>query len=341
MKLLRCLVVAGAVLGSWLWAVEPEGNYDGINIYRFPLPSKQTRPVVVPTTPEEPSFIELPYKVDDWMGRGFSTNVETAGADFHLRLRKGDRRLGITPLIVGAHRVLHVIMEGDRTLTLEFLPAVSRDTAFRAIVFYDAESDAQRIEQSVQQARQEVTTITREESMPESRYVAATAASQLGLVRFMELVLNMPADKAARAVALNSALEMRVFAENGAEAQAQPTSEYSVVPRFAIRDSVTSSLGLAVVVRNLTGKRLLFDPNEWLVRAGAAVYPVGGSYGMVSFNGEIEPGGEAVAFLVLTRSPDGSPIRLLPNQKFRISAKLVGATVDNPVFSVDIDSKGN
>jgi hypothetical protein len=340
MKLFRCLVVAGAVLGSWLWAAEPTvGDYEGINIYRFPLPAKQTRPVVVPTTPEEPTFIELPYKVEDWMGRGFSTNVETAGADFHLRLRKGDRRLGITPLIVRAHRVLHVIMEGDRTLTLEFLPAVSRDTAFRAIVFYDAVSDVQRVEQSVQQARQEVTTITREDSLPESRYVAATAASQLGLVRFMELVMNMPADKAARAVSLNSALEMRVFAENGAEAQA--TSDYALVPRFAIRDSVTSSLGLAVLVRNLTRKRLLFDSNEWLVRAGAAVYPVGASYGMVSFNGEIAPGGEAVAFLVLTRSPDGSPIRLLPDQKFRITAKLVGATVDNPVFSVDTDPKGN
>ncbi len=91
-------------------------------------------------------------------------------------------------------------------------------------------------------------------------------------------------------------------------------------------------LGICASVANETPRRLLFDPQSWLVRVGDRVYPVR----TLDFAGELEPGSTAPAFLVLSRDPNGSPTRLLADNAFEISALVRASVNPRPVQRVPI-----
>jgi hypothetical protein len=138
----------------------------------------------------------------------------------------------------------------------------------------------------------------------------------------------MPEDMAMKTVAANPSLQL---ARHQSE-PAQEFNDFTMHINFVVRDSVTDTLAFCVSVTNTTPRRLLFDENSWTVRAGMEIYPVR----TADFVGLLEPQKSALLTLVLTRKPDGKPTRLMPDNDFRLSAKLLDSVSAKPVTSIDL-----
>lgn len=326
-------------------------------IWRVALPVTQTTPVLVPTHAEEMTFMELPFTISDWAGRGFAVDTEKEGADFHIRYFPNERRIGVTPLIVDAQRVLHLVLDdgspGGRTLTLEFIPT-TRPNAWQSVIFIDAEAERLKQERVAKaaldnkkrnQGARNITedennptatenneaslAIARENSRPASNYKASSKASQMGLARYIQMLYNLPEAKIPEVARLNPALQVVRY-----NYEANKFPKFNLTLRFAVRDAVTDSLGLAVVVSNQTNKDIQLDDQAWTIRAGSQVYPVGSSHGLVVGESAIRARSTKLIILVLTRAPDGSLTRLLPDQKFSVATVI--ADTEQQVVSIPI-----
>jgi len=318
MRAARCMAVAAA-------ATRPCGLPRGSpapdpavppSITRVVLaPEGQERlPVTVPTEPENTVELDFPWPVGDWAGRGFTPDAEKFAGDFVIEAVRGRERVFVTPVVAGAHRVLHVVLMipggGSRGVPVEFIPAPA-GLAWRKVVFAD--------EKPPQEAAPEVSL---EQRAPGSRYRDPSPESELGLVATLRLLLSTTAAGARALAAANPALELGVPSRGP-----RSFGNFTLTTRFALRDSTTDSLGICVAVANTTQKRLVFDPTGWVVRVGQRAYPVR----TVDFPGELEPGAEAIAFLVLGRSPDGGLTLLLPENDFEVSAVLMASVNPRPV----------
>jgi hypothetical protein len=140
-------------------------------------------------------------------------------------------------------------------------------------------------------------------------------------------MLNTTVEGAEGIAATNPALSLKIL-----DAAPESFGAFTVACRFALRDSTTDTLALCASVSNQTGRRLLFDPASWVVRAGERVYP----FRTVDFSGELEPGASGTAFLVLARGPDGEATHLLPDNDFRLSVLLAGDANTRPVLRMPL-----
>jgi hypothetical protein len=292
------------------------------SIVRIDLPDEadERRPVSVPTEPENTIELDFPWPLEDWAGRGFTPDAERFAGDFVIEAARGKARIFVTPVAAGAHRVLHVVLAEPGGIThgipIEFIPAPA-DLAWSKVVFEIAKKPGQPRP-----------AISLEAAPPRSRLREPSPESELGLIRTLRLVLNTTEEGARDIAAANPALSLQSL-----DATPRSYGDFTISNRFAVRDSTTGALGLCASVANQTGRRLFFDPGSWVVRAGDRVYPVR----TVEFAGELEPGATGAAFLVLARSQNGSPILLLPDNAFEISALLAGSVNPRPVMRMALE----
>jgi len=301
---------------------EPAAAAAFASIVRVALPpeDQERQPFAVPTEPENTLEVDLPWPLEDWAGRGFTPDAEKYAGDFEIEASRGADRLFITPVAQGAHRVLHLVLAPTasrrRSLTLEFI-AAPPNLAWRKVVFVKADEGEER-----------PTPVTLSERPPVSLVRQASPESELGLLGTLRLLAGADAEQARRIAAANPALELAVLAD-----EPRSFGAFTLTSRFALRDATTGALGLCISVTNPTGRRLLFDPASWIVRAADHVYPVG----TVDFACEVEPGASQAALLVLASDSDGRPNRLLAQNDFLASVALAGTADPHPVVRLNLD----
>jgi hypothetical protein len=154
----------------------------------------------------------------------------------------------------------------------------------------------------------------------------------MGMLRTLRLMQGEGSEGAAAIAAANPALSLRVLDE-----APRSFGDFTLSNRFALRDATTGALGLCVSVTSASRRRLLFDPQAWVVRVGDHVYPIQ----TLDFPGELEPGSAATAFLVIARTPDGEPNRLLSDNAFEVSAALSGSASVRPVRRFELEGFPN
>ncbi|AHF94958.1 hypothetical protein OPIT5_00040 (plasmid) [Opitutaceae bacterium TAV5] len=303
----------------------------GDNMFRVPLPAEQARPFAVMCSPDDSVLVTLPYPATGWSGRGFMPQGVSvpdggnAGAAGDFSVFPGDlrgyTRFTISALVDSSNRTLHVFMEGGRSLSIE-CTIVPREQAFRGVTFVDNVAVSEMTNEAIRSERQRKMKVERSENPPVSNYQAPTPETQLGIKNFMKALLAMNRERALNMVRANPALQIVPLQEEN------DSGDYTISLRYAIRDSITDTLGVAAVVRNNTYRRLQFDPKSWIIRAGNRVYPVP----TAEFDPVIEPEKEATAFLVLSRDTSGMPTRLLPDSPLKLSVSLVGKTNPKPIM---------
>lgn len=285
--------------------------------------SEERQPIAVPTEPENTVEVDFPWPLEDWAGRGFTPDAERFAGDFVIEATRGSPRIFVTPVAADAHRVLHVVLAPAggpaRSVTLEFLPAPV-GLAWRKVVLESGAPAAAPGPRVSLGARP-----------PAARLREASPESEIGLVRTLRLMLNTTEDGARGIAAANPALELATFS-----GPPRSFGDFTIRPRFALRDSTTGSLGICASVANQTARRLLFEPESWVVRVGDRVYPVR----TVDFPNEVEPGETAAAFLVLARGPDGASTGLLADNDFELSVIAIGSVNPRPVLRMPLEGFG-
>ena len=280
----------------------------------------ERNPLALPTEPGNTVEIDFPWPVEDWAGRGFTPEPEKFAGDFVIQATRGSPRIFVTPVAAEAHRVLHVVLAlpGGRTrgVPIEFIPAPP-GLAWRKVVLGSATA-----------AVEPRPTISLSARPPRTRLREPSPESQIGLIKTMRLLLNTTASGARDITSANPSLALTSF-----DGPPRSFGDFTIVTRFALRDSTTGTLGLCASVANQTARRLLFAPGSWVVRAGDRVYPIR----TVDFANELEPGATGNAFLVLARGPNGESVRLLPGNDFEISVILGGSVNPRPVMRLPLE----
>lgn len=347
-KLFSVMCVCGAVAGLMRGAnapVQPEPVLPPLtrNIFTVAYPEDQKTPFIVSCSPEESVLISVPYPIRSWAGRGFAPqqetptnnggNVEPIAGDFLVIPGKleGYKEFAISALVNRADRTLHLMLEGDRVLTLEFIVVPNESQAFRRVRFVSGAAAAAAVNAAVVAERTKANAIERTEEPPESNYVDPTPETQQGLRNFARALLAMNAERARQMIAANPAIQAFVF--DGKDAKTEENGDYSIVYRYALRDQVTDSLAVLVALKNNTGMRLSFDPQSWILRSGSHVYPIPTQ----DFSGVLDPNETRVVVLVLARDQYGMPTRLLPSSPLRISLKQLGRNSTKPVTVAPLD----
>jgi len=237
-----------------------------------------------------------------------------------IEAARGSPRCFVTPVTAGAHRVLHVVVGGadgpGRSIAVEFVPAPS-GLAWTKVAF-DLPPPAAAA----------FPPVTLTPHPPRPRLREASPDSELGLLRTLRLLLNLPTNGVAAVAAANPNLEIAAL-----DGRPRSFGDYTLTPRFAVRDATTGSVGLCASAANQTSRRLLFDPAGWVVRAGDRVYPVG----TVDFPSALEPAATAAAFLVVAAGPNGEPTRLRPANPWEVSATLQASADARPVRRTGIE----
>lgn len=317
-------MIRGAVpillsLSAGLLAAQPAPPASIVRL-RLPAESDERQPVAVPTEPENTVEVDFPWPLQDWAGRGFTPDADKFAGDFVIEASRGDGRIFVTPVAAEAHRVLHVILappgEPTRSVAIEFLPAPV-GLAWRKVILEGGTAAAPR-----------GPTVALTPRPPLGRLREPSPESEIGLIRTLRLMMNTTADGARDIAAANPALEL-------ADLSGPPRSfgDFTVTARFAVRDATTGTLGICASVANQTARRLLFDPESWVVRVGERVYPVR----TVDFPNELEPGATCAAFLVLARGPDGATTGLLPDNEFELSVIPSGSVNPRPVVHMALE----
>ena len=315
------LFVVPAALSSHRASGQPPDSGSSASIERITLPreSEEHIPVAVPTEPENTVELDFPWPLEDWAGRGFTPDAEKYAGDFVIEANRGKQRVFVTPVSAGAHRVLHVVLSlpggKSRGIPVEFVPAPA-GLAWRKVVFL---GDTPVPEKGP--------AVALSPQPPRTRYREPSPASELGLLTTLRLMLSSTAEGARARAAADPSLERSLLG-----AVPRSFGDFTITPRFALRDATTDALGLCASVANTTPRRLIVDPASWVVRAGDRVYPVG----TVDFPAEIEPGSTAPVFLVVARAPNGAPNLLLPDNRFEISAVLLGSVNPRPVLRMPL-----
>jgi hypothetical protein len=295
------------------------------SIVRLDLPaeSEERQPIAVPTEPEDTVEVDLPWPLRDWAGRGFTPDADKFAGDFVIEAARGETRIFVTPVAADAHRVLHVVLDpgggSARSVSFEFLPAPA-GLAWRKVVLVAPAIHAN-----------EGPAVSLVDRPPRSGLRESSPESEIGLVRTLRLMLDMPAGGARSLTLANPSLEMANFS-----GPPRSFGDFTIRVRFAVRDSVTGALGICASVSNQTARRLLFDPGSWVVRVGYHVYPIQ----TADFANELEPGETGNAFLVLARGPDGTPTGLLPDNQFELSVILKGSFNPRPVILMPLEGLG-
>jgi len=306
-------------LAAGLLAAQPAPPASIVRL-RLPAEADERQPVAVPAEPENTVEVDFPWPLRDWAGRGFTPDADKFAGDFVIEASRGEPRIFVTPVAADAHRVLHVVLappDGPtRSVPIEFLPAPA-GLAWRKVILEDGTAAAER-----------GPAVALSPGPPPQRLREPSPESEIGLIRTMRLMLNTTADGARDIAAANPALELASFS-----GPPRSFGDFTVVTRFAVRDATTGALGICASVANQTARRLLFDPESWVVRVGDRVYPAR----TVDFPNELEPGAVRAAFLVLARGPDGASTGLLADNDFGLSVILSGSVNPRPVVHMALE----
>jgi hypothetical protein len=328
-----CLVLAGRVPGPGRLRGESAGAPPP-TIRRLILPaeSAQRYPIAIPTDPEHSVELDFPWPVVDWAGRGFTPDPEAFAGDFLVDASRGSPRIFVTPLVSGGHRILHLIGQPPgappRSVPLEFVAAPAGE-AWHKVVLVEAapasvEPDAAPSASEDTRRPAALTARTDPQTFREP-----TAADELALIRLMRRLRGLSSHEAAALLAQQAALEWDDHAR-----LPHSFGPFTLRLAFALHDAATDCLGLCVELRNATARRLVFDADSWVVRSGERVYPVR----TVDFTHEVEPESVQTAWLVLARSPDGTPIRLRPDRELSVSVRLAASVNPKPMLRFPVDS---
>ena len=320
---MRGLALCSAALFA-LASARAEDPVQSVTRVVLPPEGSEHRPVAVPTEPENTVELDFPWPLEDWAGRGFTPDPDKYAGDFVIEATRGRRRIFVTPVSAAAHRVLHIVVAvpggGTRGIPLEFVPAPA-GLAWRKVTFVDGRPTPEP-----------APGFTLRKGPPRALFRSPDPQSLLGLVDTMRLMLNTTAAGARAVAASNPALRLAEFGTCP-----ESFGDFTLTPRFALRDQTTYSLGICVSVLSASPRRLVLDPAGWVVRSGDRVYPVG----TVDFPGILEPGEGRAALLVIGRAPDGLPTRLLPDNVFHVSARILASANPRPVRRMDLPSFGS
>lgn len=313
MSLLAAVALAALTGGTGYGDPAPPAPASIVRI-ELPPEAEERQPFALPTEPENTLEIDFPWPVADWAGRGFTPDPEKFAGDFVIQASRGATRVFVTPVAAQAHRVLHVVLGGPdgttRSVPLELVPAPA-GLAWREVVF-SVRAPTKEAQRRVALALQAPRTQLRE----------ASPESELGMIRTLRLMQDAGPEGAAAVAAANPALGLCIL-----DGEPKSFGDFTLTNRFAVRDATTGTLGLCVTVSSASRRRLLFDPESWVVRVGDRVFPVR----TLDFPGELEPGSTAAAFLVIAQTPEGEPNRLLPDNAFEVSTVLGGSANIRPV----------
>jgi hypothetical protein len=331
---LRALLV-----GVWVAACDGICTAAGGNavpaptIVRLALPAEaeQRYPIAIPTDSDHSVELDFPWPVADWAGRGFTPDPESYAGDFLVDASRGSPRIFVTPLVSGGHRVLYVVLQppgaAPRSVPLEF-HAAPPGAAWHKVVLTDSPSGSGvKPDAGVPPAGMRHARAPADPAM-EGSYRAPTTTVELELIRAMRRVRALGPDEAATSLGGQSPLQL--------DDRGRPPRSFGAFTLrqvVALRDGRTACLGLGIDVRNLTPRRLVFDPESWVVRAGDRIYPVR----TVDFANEVEPDTAQTAWLVLARGPDGHPIPLQADDDLQVSVRLTAAVNPKPMLRFPVD----
>ena len=189
-----------------------------------------------------------------------------------IEASRGKSRVFITPVVAQAHRVLHIVLAepggASRGVPIELVPAPA-GLAWRKVVFGVRAP-----------APPEKHPVSLELQAPRSRVREPSPESEMGILRTLRLMHGAGDDGAAAIAAANPAFRLHVL-----DGVPRSFGDFTLSNLFALRDATTGTLGLCVSVASASPRRLLFDPEAWVVRVGERIYPIR----TLDFAGTLEP----------------------------------------------------
>jgi hypothetical protein len=170
-------------------------------------------------------------------------------------------------------------------------------------------------------------TVKRVETVPEATLRECTPEIELGIVDFLRLLV---ANSRTRAVEVASASE--VF-ESSEKRDVYDFGSFEIRVVWALRDTTSNAIGLALFITNRTVDTLALDPLSWALRAGAKLYqPTTVKGGL-----EIPPQSTVPVFLVVARDrKTGRPLQLGVGTEFQPSVRIAGRSSARPFNSYSV-----
>jgi hypothetical protein len=292
-------------------AGEDAGDAVPVRVVRLSL--RENDVTYIPTHPSVTIFIQFPFPISDYSGRGFTEDPQQAAGDFVLRQIDGDNYLIVCPLTETARRTLHVVT-GGKGYPLHFFPA-SASEAWEKITFLVDPSDVPSTSQKA------VPQIARTTKPPRKNYERPGTARVIGMIDMLRMLANMPEKQARGVVTANSALSFSI------KNQAQKHEGFSITTQFVVRNQLLDSLGFAVTLENTGRQPLDFAPDSFSIRAGAHVYHAAAA----DLDPHLEPHGKTTAFFVVVGDGTGGANHLSSENDFRVSIDLAGRPAELPV----------
>lgn len=272
----------------------------------------QGQPIAVPLDTENTLLVELPGPLQEWAGRGFTSDPGRFAGDIVIEAQRGSSRLFLTPLKSDARRILHAVFEtgdgGTRSLVLELL-AAPPGVGWHKLVLTQRTASSARL--------REVSPAP----LP-SAFREASADSALGLLHALRMLraTGQGSGKALERAEPRFEIDERTY-------PASTAPEFSLEPVLRVQLKPTGETGLCVRVRNRSTRRILIDPLRWSARAASSTWPAS----TVDFSGLVEPLGCEEAYLVL---PPVDGRVLAPTDELSIAANLSASYCARPVASV-------
>ena len=157
--------------------------------------------------------------------------------------------------------------------------------------------------------------VERVELPPAPDLRAPTRETARGLTDYLRLIAALPAERAVQAAQQNPVFET---VECGGPEQVYTADGFTLTVLWAVRDTTSNAVGLAVRVVNGRPDRLLPDARTWAMRVGSAIY------GATDVAGPqiVEPHTSAVVALAFTRDLEGEPLRLAVTNRFVPSVRV-------------------
>ena len=180
--------------------------------------------------PENTVELDFPRPLEDWAGRGFTPDAEKFAGDFVIEANRGKARLFVTPVAAGAHRVLDIVLaepgSSSRASPWNSCP-LRQEWRGQGGFGADRPSPEPRLAVSLSPRP------------PGTRLREPSPESEIGLIETLRLVLDSTAESARGFVGANPALELAAL-----DGVPRSFGDFTVAPRFALRDGSTDTLGI-------------------------------------------------------------------------------------------------
>lgn len=169
--------------------------------------------------------------------------------------------------------------------------------------------------------------VKRVEQPPGAMLRASTPSLELGMVSFLRMLVALPRPEAVRAASQSDVFQSQEKKDE------YDFGEYNVRVAWAVRDTTTNAIGLALMVTNRTTMQMAFEAPGWVVRVGERLYrPTTVKGGLA-----VDPGATVPVFLVIGIDQDtGRPLDLDVRNEFQPSGRIAGLTSARPFRSFNV-----